>query len=76
MLLYVKTLTGRKLQLDVEPTSTFNDLKARISESQGIEQNQIRLIYHGNMVNLEKPIEELKVVAGDTIHMVLSLRGG
>ncbi len=76
MLVYVKTLTGHKRQFDLDPKDTFANLKERISETEGIEQSQIRLIHQGNMVNLEKSIEELNVHAGDIIHMALSLRGG
>jgi hypothetical protein len=76
MLVYVKTLTGHKRQFDIDLKETFADLKERISETEGIDQSQIRLIHQGNMVTLAKPIEELNVRAGDIIHMVLSLRGG
>jgi hypothetical protein len=76
MFVTVKTLTGRKLTIDVNETMTFRDLKEEISAKEGIEISQIRMIYAGNMVNDVQKIQESNMKAGDILHLVLSLRGG
>lgn len=76
MNIYVKTLTGRKINFTITEGMTFGNLQDEISEKEGIERNQIRMIYAGNMVTLSEKIMESKIKSGDTIHMVLSLRGG
>jgi hypothetical protein len=76
MFVTVKTLTGRKIQFDVNETMTFKNLKEEISAKEGIEIPQIRMIYSGAMVNDLQKIHESKMKSGDTIHLVLSLRGG
>lgn len=76
MLVTVKTLTGRKLTIEVNESTTFRQLKQEVSEKEGIEVSQIRMIFQGNLVNDLEKISESKVKAGDIIHLVLSLRGG
>jgi hypothetical protein len=76
MFVIVKTLTGRKIQFDVNETMTYLDLKREISETEGIEVSQIRMIFGGNMVNDLQKIQESSIKSGQIIHLVLSLRGG
>jgi ubiquitin-like protein Nedd8 len=76
MLITVKTLTGRKLTFEVDETMTFGDLRKEISEKEGIEVSQIRMIYGGHLVNDLHTIHESNVAAGSILHLVLSLRGG
>jgi hypothetical protein len=76
MFVTVKTLTGRKLQFEINESMTFRDLKENISEKEGIEVSQIRMIHSGSVVNDTETIRESKVKSNDTIHLVLSLRGG
>jgi hypothetical protein len=76
MFITVKTLTGRKLNVQVHESMTFGDLKQEISEKEGIEVSQIRMIHGGNMVNDLHKIMDTNVKPGDIIHLVLSLRGG
>ena len=76
MFVTVKTLTGHKLNFEINETMTFGDLKQEISAKEGIEVPQIRMIYAGHLVNDLQKIHESKIKAGDVIHLVLSLRGG
>ena len=76
MLVYVRTLTGHKLQVDLTEEFTFGTLKEWISEKEGIETSQIRLIYAGHLYPDTSKVIDTKISAGGTIHMVLSLRGG
>lgn len=43
---------------------------------EGIQVDQIRLIYSGKQLSDEKTLQDYNVIAGGTIHMVLQLRGG
>ena len=74
--LFVKTLTGRKCQLDMEPTTTIIQIKESLQEKEGIDAKQIRLIHNGKQLADSETIESSKIEPGVTIHMVLSLRGG
>ena len=76
MQIVVKTLTGRKEQLNFEPDNTILMVKQTLQEKEGIQVEQIRLIYSGKQLQDDKKLEEYSIKPGDTIHMVLQLRGG
>ena len=75
--IHVKTLTGRKLTFTFEPDTTILAVKAALQEKEGIVADQIRLIFSGKQLADDKTIESYAgLVSGQTIHMVLQLRGG
>eukprot|EP01040_Poterioochromonas_malhamensis_P004917 gene4917-5275_t len=76
MQIFIKTLTGRKQALNFENDSTVASVKQALQEKEGIQVDQIRLIYSGKQLSDEKTLEDYNVTAGGTIHMVLQLRGG
>ncbi len=76
MLFLVKTLTGRKIQFESDKFDKIIDIKERISEMEGIDVKQIRLIMVGKMVNDLDKVNELITNNNQILHMVLSLRGG
>jgi ubiquitin-like protein Nedd8 len=76
MQIYVKTLTGRKLLFDIEETDALSILRDKVMESEGIDASQIRMIHNGSQVNFTQTFDKTKIKSGDTIHLVLALRGG
>lgn len=76
MQIFIKTLTGRKQQFNFENETTILAVKQTLQEKEGIQVDQIRLIYSGKQLTDEKSLQEQNVAAGGTIHMVLQLRGG
>mmetsp|Transcript_13185 Transcript_13185/g.19867 ORF Transcript_13185/g.19867 Transcript_13185/m.19867 type:complete len:97 (-) Transcript_13185:67-357(-) len=52
------------------------DVKHAIEEKEGIQVDQIRLIYCGQQLNNEKSLADYNVSAGETFNVVLQLRGG
>lgn len=76
MQIFIKTLTGRKLPLNFEANQTILDVKNNLQEKEGIQVDQIRLIYSGKQLSDEKTLQDYNIVAGGIIHMVLQLRGG
>ena len=76
MQIFVKTLTGRKLQFDIEPTDSLSILRDKVMESEGIDASQIRMIHSGSQINFTDTFDKTKIKSGDTIHLVLALRGG
>nr|CAH8842094.1 unnamed protein product [Trichobilharzia regenti] len=76
MLIKVKTLTGKEIEIDIEQTDKVERIKERIEEKEGIPPQQQRLIFSGKQMNDEKLVQEYKIQGGSVIHLVLSLRGG
>jgi ubiquitin-like protein Nedd8 len=76
MQIYVKTLTGRKLLFDIEETDSLSILRDKVMEAEGIDASQIRMIHNGSQLNFTQNFDKTKIKSGDTIHLVLALRGG
>lgn len=76
MQIQIKTLTGRKQTFNFEPDNTILHVKQSLQEKEGIQVDQIRLIYSGKQLADDKTLQDYNVAAGGTIHMVLQLRGG
>ncbi|XP_049629731.1 NEDD8-like [Suncus etruscus] len=78
MLIKVKTLTGKEIDTDSEPTDKVERIKERVEEKEGIPPPQQRLIYSGKQMNDEKTAADYKILdlGGSVLHLVLALRGG
>ncbi|CAM9834518.1 unnamed protein product, partial [Discosporangium mesarthrocarpum] len=74
--IWIKTLTGRKQQYNFEPDDPVSMVKQALQEKEGIQVDQIRLIYSGKQLADDHSLAHYNVGAGGTIHMVLQLRGG
>ncbi|CAH1758310.1 8814_t:CDS:2 [Entrophospora sp. SA101] len=76
MLIKVKTLTGKEIEIDIEKDDKIARIKERVEEKEGIPPPQQRLIYSGKQLNDEKSVDESNIKPGEVLHLVLSLRGG
>ncbi|KAI8827203.1 ubiquitin-like protein modifier Ned8 [Fimicolochytrium jonesii] len=76
MLIKVKTLTGKEIEIDIEPNDKITRIKERVEEKEGIPPAQQRLIFGGKQMADDKSASDYTIEAGSVLHLVLALRGG
>lgn len=68
--MFVKTLTGKTIPVELEKTTTIRTLSSKMFESEGTPHHRMRFIFNGKRLEDDKTFEEYDIQSDSTVFVV------